>query len=280
MQLIEELLSLAMLTSTLRLALPLAFGALGGFLSERSGVAQVGLEGMMLIGALAAACAAHFTQSAGAGIFAAILAGGTVAAVMALFVLWMSADQIVVGMALNLFVFGLAPFVTKLLFDSTGSSPSLPASLRLNEEYFFLFAFCFLFILYVFHKTFFGLCIRFAGDKPEVLLARGVSVRQVRFINLLGCGALAGLGGSTLSLMLASSYSPMMTAGRGFISLAAIIFGGWKPLPTLAACLLFAFADALQIRLQGALTVPVQFIQILPYMITILVLAFMRRPVG
>jgi simple sugar transport system permease protein len=123
-----------------------------------------------------------------------------------------------------------------------------------------------------------GLWVRFAGEKPEALNAAGVRVNRVRWMAVLTSGALAGLGGASLSIFLSSAFSRNMTAGRGFMALAAMIFGKWKPIPTAIACLLFAFADALQIQLQGVVLwgtepVPVQFIQILPYVMTILVLA-------
>jgi general nucleoside transport system permease protein len=118
-----------------------------------------------------------------------------------------------------------------------------------------------------------GLWVSFAGEHPEALDAAGVRVNRVRWIAVLVSGALAGMGGASLSIFLSSSFSRDMTAGRGFMALAALIFGKWKPLPTALACLLFGFADAIQIRLQGAGSIPVQFIQILPYLVTILVLA-------
>jgi simple sugar transport system permease protein len=129
-------------------------------------------------------------------------------------------------------------------------------------------------IHFVYQKTRAGLLLRFAGENPEALNASGASVKKVRWWAVFACGQLAGWGGGSLSLFLASSYSPNMTAGRGFMALAALIFGGWKPLPTAGACLLFALTDAVQIRLQGQDSfLPVQLIQILPYVVTIIALA-------
>jgi simple sugar transport system permease protein len=130
---------------------------------------------------------------------------------------------------------------------------------------------------WILRQTPFGLWVRFAGEHPEALDAAGVRVNRVRWMGVLISGALAGLGGATLSVFLSSSFSRNMTAGRGFMALAALIFGKWKPVPTALACLLFGFTDALQITLQGVVIggheVPVQFIQILPYVVTIFLLA-------
>lgn len=264
--------------SVLRMGLPLMFVALGGLLSERAGVAQIGLEGMMLIGALLASMTALWTGSTFWGLCAGIGAAMLLALLQAVFVLFLKAEQIIVGTALNLFVFGLAPFLTKIFFDTTGSTPSLPPEQLWSYEFFILFVILVSGYLYVFHRSALGLWVRFAGENPAVLLSHGLSDVKVRLFALLGCGALAGLGGSTLTLMISSSYSPMMSAGRGFMALAAIIFGGWRPLPTLAACLLFAVIDSLQMRLQGGSQIPVQFIQILPYLVTIIALAGFYRP--
>ncbi len=260
--------------SSLRVAVPLIFAAYGGLLSERSGVIQIALEGFLLIGALAGAVTAHYTGSAWLGVLAAAAAGLTLAAVKAFFVLKLKVDQIIAGTAINLLAFGVAPFVTKVLFDSTGSTPSLPIEARFSSAPIFMAAALSLIMTYWFHKTRSGLSVQFAGEAPEALAVAGTSVLKTRWLSLMACGALAGIGGSTLSTYLSSAYSPNMTGGRGFIALAALIFGRWKPIPTLFACLFFGFTDALQIRLQGINSaIPVQFIQILPYLFTVIALA-------
>lgn len=247
--------------------------ATGGLLSERAGVAQLGLEGMMLLGALTASVTALLTGSALAGLTAAMGAGLALALIQALFVLRFRADQIIVGTALNLFVFGLAPFVTKLLFDTTGSPPPLAGEKMMGWEFYTLTALLIGGVLHLYHRSVWGLRLRFAGEAPEVLVSEGLSDARVRLGALAACGLLTGLGGASLTLLISASYSPMMSAGRGFMALAAVIFGAWRPVPTLLACLFFAVIDAAQIRLQGAVDVPVQFIQILPYVVTIVALA-------
>lgn len=253
------------------------FAALGGLLSERSGVAQLGLEGMLLAGALLTSITTLLTGSSLVGVGAGIFAGILLASLQAVFVLRFRADQIIVGMALNLLVFGLAPFITKIFFDTTGSPPPVALEKMWPFEFYLVFAAVLAAYLFLYHRSVLGLWVRFAGENPKVLASQGLSDVKVRWGALLICGALTGLGGSTLTLMISSSYSPMMSAGRGFMALAAVIFGGWRPLPTLAACLFFAIIDAIQIRLQGAVDMPVQFIQILPYIVTIIALAGLYR---
>lgn len=265
------------LMAVLRLSTPLLFVALAGLICERSGVVNLALEAFMLVGAFTGATVAHLTGSPWMGWCAALAAGSLFASFYGLFVLEAKTDQIVTGTAFNLLAAGLIPFSVKILFDSTGSTPSLPLDSRFSWEPYAVAALTTFAVLYVFMKTRWGLRLRFAGENPSALQAAGFSVRSLRWTAVALSGGLAAWGGATLSMALASSYSPMMTAGRGFIGLAALIFGRWKPIPTILACLFFAAADAAQIRLQGAelfgLTVPVQFIQILPYLVTLVALA-------
>lgn len=267
----------ALTLATLRLATPLIFASMGGLVSERSGVVNVALEGFMLMGAFTGAVVGHFYASAWLGLTAAMMAGLCIGALYAFLVIEQKADQIVTGMALNLLVMGLIPFVTKILFNSTGSTPALAVEDRFTFEPLILALALPLALHFWMFQTRSGLWVLFAGEKPEALEAAGVSTRKVRWCAVTLSGLFAAVGGASLSLFLASSYSPLMTGGRGFMALAALIFGKWKPLPALAACFLFALADAVQIRLQGVqlggVEIPVQFIQILPYIVTIIALA-------
>ena len=263
--------------ATMRLATPLVFAAMGGFMSERSGVITVALEGFMLFGAFVGAVTGSFMSSAWIGWGAALLAGLIVGALYALFVIELRANQIITGMAFNLLAMGIIPFITKILFNSTGSTPALLVEDRFSFEPLIIALALVAALTFWLYKTRSGLWLMFAGEHPEALIASGVSVRKVRWASVVLSGGFAAWGGASLSLFLASSYSPLMTGGRGFMALAALIFGKWKPLPTLFACLLFAFADAIQIRLQGVqvggVEIPVQFVQILPYIVTIIALA-------
>ena len=200
------------------------------------------------------------------------------ALVKGLFVLRLRTDQIVTGTAINILAAGLAPFITKLVFDSTGSTPSLNLDERFTSAPVFVALAAMALVTYIFYFTRAGVIWRFSGESPPAVQAAGLSVTKVRWLALGATGILAGLGGGSLSLFLASSYSPNMTAGRGFIALAALIIGKWRPGPTFLACWLFGITEALQIRLQGVSeNIPVQWIQILPYVVTIIALAGFLR---
>lgn len=269
----SDYISFAFLLSILRGATPLVLASLAGLLSERSGIAQIGLEGMMLLGALMAAIGAFAHNSAWVGLLWGSLAGLFTAWIFSFFVLQLKADHIVAGTALNIFCLGLAPPITKYSFDSTGSTPSIDLAHRFTYQPIILSLLALAVVFYVYTFTKSGILLKFAGENSLALTASGHSVKKVRFVSLSICGILCGWAGSSLSLFLSSSYSPYMTSGRGFMALAALILGGWKPLPTFFACLFFAATDAIQMRLQGAETfIPVQFIQVLPYVVTIIAL--------
>jgi ABC-type uncharacterized transport system permease subunit len=267
-----------LIASTLRVSTPLIFAALGGMFSERAGVVNIALEGMMLMGAFGAAVATFALHSPWLGLLCGLGSGVALAVPYGLFVIQLRADQIVSGMAINMLAMGLTPFFCKILYDVTGSTPPIPIAERFQSAPLYivwlLVAACWLWMRY----TPTGLWVSFAGEHPEALDAAGIRVNRVRWAAVLMSGAFAGMGGASLSIYLSSSFSRDMTAGRGFMALAALIFGKWKPLPAAFACLLFGFAEAVQIRLQGVMLwgkdpIPVQFIEILPYIVTVLVLA-------
>lgn len=264
--------------SMLRVSTPLLFAALGGLFCERSGVINIALEGFMLVGAFAGAVIAYQTGSPWLGLGAAAIAGVFLSSLYGFSVITLRADQIVSGTAMNMLAAGATPFLCKILYDSTGNTPGLPLEARLQFAPVAIAWVTLVFCFYWMDFSISGLWVRFAGEHPHALESAGIRVNRVRWVCVLVSGALAGLGGAALSIFLASAFSRGMTAGRGFMALAALIFGKWKPLPTAVACLLFGFTEALQIRLQGVVLwgeepVPVQFIQILPYAVTILVLA-------
>ena len=232
----------------------------------------------MLLGAFAAAAGTLATHSPWLGSMLGAGAGVALAAVYGLFVIRLRANQIVAGTAINMLALGLTPFFCKILYDVTGSTPAIPSAERFQSAPLYLSWLLVGPCWFSLKHTRNGLWVSFAGEHPEALEAAGVRVNRVRWFAVLLSGALAGLGGASLSVFLSSSFSRNMTAGRGFMALAALIFGKWKPVPTALACLLFGFSEALQIRLQGVSLwgerpIPVQFIQILPYVVTILVLA-------
>lgn len=265
---------IGLLLSILRLATPLVFASLGGLFGERAGVINIALEGFMLVGALAGAVVALSTGSAPLGFLAAGIAGALFALVYAAAVIHGRADQVVAGTAMNLLAMGLNPLVLKLLYDSTGGSPSLPLEARF-QDFPLWFAWILALVVWgVTTHTHFGLRMSFAGEKPEALEAAGFSVKKIRYGAVMLSGVLAAWGGASLSLFLASGYSRNMTAGRGFMALAALIIGKWRPLYAVLACVFFGLMEAIQIRAQNVdLFLPSQFIQALPYLTTVIVMA-------
>jgi general nucleoside transport system permease protein len=263
--------------STLRLATPLIFAALGGFLSERSGVVNIALEGFLLVGAFAAAAVALASGSAPLGLLAAALAGALLALLYGVFAVYLNGNQIVAGTAINMLAFALLPLISKALYDATGSTPSIPIEARFSIAPVWIAIGLALVFWLVFRYLRVGLWISFAGEHPEALQSAGVRVKPFRLLMVTASGFFAGMGGATLSIFLSSAYTRNMSAGRGFIALAALILGKWHPLGALVACLFFGLAEALQTRFQGMVLwgtepVPVILVQILPYVVTLVIL--------
>ena len=274
-----DLFSVALIFSTIRLSTPLVLAALGGLFSERSGVINIALEGMMLAGAFTAAAVTYTTGSPWLGIAAAVGAGMAVALLHAVACIRYRADQVVVGTAINILMIGLPGFLSGALFLSSGSTPQIPIEQLLPRAP-ILMAFAFVPLAwYVLYRTPFGLRLRAVGENPEAADAAGLDVAKIRYSGVLLSGALAALGGAYLSIGQSSLFTRNMTSGRGFIALAALIFGKWRPVQTLAACLFFGFTEAITIQIQGVVKlpsgddIPVQFIQMVPYVLTIVVLA-------
>jgi len=283
----KDILTLSLLWSTIRLATPLILAALGGMFSERSGVINIALEGKMLAGAFTAAAVTYAADaklgmgnaSPWIGLLAAIVAGLFIAAIYAVTCIRFKADQVVSGAAINILMFGMPGFLSGAFFLSSGSTPQLPKE-HLIPLTPIVIAFAMVAVSwYVMYRTPFGLRLRSVGEKPEAADAAGVSVNRIRYWGVLIAGVLAGIGGAYLSIGQSSLFTRNMTAGRGFIALAALIFGKWRPIQTMLACLLFGFTEAISIQMQGAVKlpsgedIPVQFIQMVPYVLTIIVLA-------
>lgn len=280
-----ELFSIALIFSTIRLATPLIFAALGGMFSERAGVINIALEGLMLSGAFTAAVVTYETGNPFLGFFCGVVAGGIVAAAYAVMVIQFQADQVVAGFGINFLMLGLPAFISGALYDSTGSTPQIMKEHQLLERYGISIASVLAFAMvpicwYVLYRTPFGLRLRAVGENPEAADTAGVKVLQMRYTAVIISGLLAAAGGAYLSIGQSSLFTRAMTSGRGFIALAALIFAKWRPVPTLLTCLFFGFMEAVTIQLQGASwakingeDIPVQFIQIIPYVLTIIVLA-------
>jgi len=277
-----------LIASTIRLAAPLVLAALGGLFSERSGVINIALEGKMLAGAFTAAAVTYaadtrFGMGAASpwiGLLGGIIAGLFIAVIYAVSCIKFKADQVVSGAAINILMLGIPGFLSGALFLSSGSTPQIPKDRLLPQSPWFIAVVILALVAviwYVVYKTPFGLRLRSVGENPEAADAAGVSVSRIRYAGVLLAGVLAGMGGAYLSIGQSSLFTRNMTVGRGFIALAALIFGKWRPVPTLLACILFGFTEALSIQMQGAKPfgkdIPVQFIQMVPYVLTIVVLA-------
>ncbi|HJQ56203.1 MAG TPA: ABC transporter permease [Vineibacter sp.] len=301
------------LAATLRVATPLILCAMGGLFSERSGVIDIGLEGKMLAAAFVAAAVASVSGSAWAGLGAAILIAEALALLHGFACITHRGNQVVSGVAINILVSGLTVVLGMAWFQRGGQTPSLPPEARfmpitlpgaqvvadvplLGRLYGDLLGghnlIVYLALLtvpitwWILNRTRFGLRLRAVGEAPLAVDAAGISVAWLRYRAVLICGLFTGIAGAYLSIAQNAAFSRDMTAGQGYIALAAMIFGKWKPVPALGACLMFGLLDAIAIRLQGVRLpgvgeVPVQLIQVLPYVLTVILLAgFIGRAIA
>jgi ABC-type uncharacterized transport system permease subunit len=269
----SEILIVSLLFSAVRLATPLLLAALGGLYSERGGVINIALEGLLLAGAFTAAVVTHYSGNPWVGLLAAILAGTFVAWIHGVACIRYRADQVVSGTAINILFLGVPALLSGALFESTGATPQIPQGQLLPLAPIVLAFALVPATWWVLYRTPFGLRLRAVGENPEAADTAGIDVARLRYAGVLISGALAAIGGAYLSIGQASLFTRNMSAGRGFIALAALIFGKWRPVQTMLACLLFGAAEALSIQMQGVSAIPVQFIQIIPYVLTIVVLA-------
>jgi simple sugar transport system permease protein len=293
----DDPLSLLLLTAaaTLRVATPLILCAMGGLFSERSGIIDVGLEGKMLMAAFFAAAVASVTQSAWWGVAAAIAAAEAMALLHGLACITHRGNQVVSGVAINILAAGLTIVWGNAWFQRGGQTPALDGNSRLLPLFFpnagdniLVYAALLSVPLawWIITRTRFGLRLRAVGEMPLAVDTAGISVPWLRYRAVLICGLLTGLAGAYIAIAQNAGFSRDMTAGQGFIALAAVIFGKWRPFPALGACLIFGLLDALAIRLQGVRApligeVPVQLIQALPYLLTVFLLAgFIGRAVA
>jgi simple sugar transport system permease protein len=264
---------IALFGLTLVKATPLIFAALGGVLSERSGVVNIGLEGIMIGGAFAAVCVSGATGSPLLGLFAGVLAGAVLAALLAYVSTKLGFDQIVAGTGLNIVALGAAAFGLVLVYGQPGASHEVPAFGKAGEGALTVLALVLAGLLTLFlNRTPWGLRIRACGENPRAAASAGIDPLRTRFWAVVAGGAIAALGGVYLSLAELDLYSDGMTAGRGYIALAAVIFGRWTPLGATGAALFFGFFSALQYTLQRA-GIPSELMQALPYLAALVALA-------
>ncbi|HZI99381.1 MAG TPA: ABC transporter permease, partial [Gemmatimonadaceae bacterium] len=257
---------------------PYLFAASGGVIAERSGIISLGLEGYMLTGAFSATLGAHYSGSAWIGVLAGIFGGLVFGLLQAVASIRYRADQVVTGIAINLLAIGVTRFFLKLAFASSSNSPRIEGFGGNNALHGFdnpllwlglLVAPVLAFILY---RTPFGLRVRAVGEHPAAAESLGIKASLIQYVAVAISGILAALGGVFLA-MDQHQFTDQMTAGRGFIAVAAVIFGRWDPVRAALACLFFAFAETLQIQLQGTELIPSQFVEMIPYLLTIIALA-------
>lgn len=295
-----------LMAATVRVATPLILASLAGLFSERSGVIALGLEGMMLGAAFAAAATAAVSGSAWLGLGAGVATATSLALLLSFACITHRGNQVVAAMAVNIMVAGLGPTLALAWFNLGGQTPQLDAAgqrftslvwpwaaearempvpgllyaewLSGHNLIVYLAVALVPLAAWVLYRTRFGLRLRAVGENPHAVDTAGISVNRLRYEAVLISGLLCGVAGTYLSTAASSGFVRDMTAGKGYLALAALIFGKWKPWPTFFACLLFAFADALATRLQGVAlplvgVIPVQFILALPYVLTVLLLA-------
>jgi simple sugar transport system permease protein len=282
------MIQLEIISASIRMATPLTLASLGGVFSERSGVVNIALEGILLNGAFAAVVATHFTSNPWMGVLAAVLVGFLTALIHAMVTITFKADHIVSGVAVNLLALGATQFTCWVVYGNSGNServvglpvwhipvinrvPVLGQILSGHSPLVYLAILLVLLAHFLLFKTIFGLRLRSVGEYPLAADTMGVKVALMRYCGVLISGVLAGLGGAFLSLN-THYFVKNMSGGRGFIALAAMIFGKWTPFGAAGACLLFGFLEALQMSLQGG-GMPTQFIQMIPYLATMIVLA-------
>lgn len=287
---LSQILSVTFLVSFIRSVVPLLLTGLGGLFSERSGVVNIALDGLIIFGALAGAVTTLTLEpqlgasAAWVGWLAGALVGGLIAWIHAVLSIKYRADQVISGTAINLLATGVPSVILQAMYGSSTESPKIENPLPLwgvgemrfsPPVYFALLAVAVTW--YVLYRTPYGLRLRATGEKPSAAASMGVNVQRMRYSAVILSGVLAGTAGVFLSIGNLAGYTRNMSAGMGFIALAALIFGQWKPLGVLGATILFGFLQALSLTLDGRDILPSSLVATLPYLITILVLVFTGR---
>jgi len=290
-ELIDVIFNINTFSAAIRISVPLVFAAIGGVFSERAGVINLGLEGMLLAGAFAGVLGSYLTGNPYLGVLLAMIVGALTAWLLGIFTLKFEANHVVCGVGLNILILGITTWLMQILWGSRGTSDnvtglkeitipglvSVPVIGKLFGSHnilVYLMFFAVAFSWVVLYKTPFGLRLRMVGEHPKAADTLGIKIRKIQYSSLIYSGILCGLGGAYLSLGQLNWFSMNMSAGRGYMALAANIFGNWNPLGAFGASYLFAFTDAMQMRMQALnLPIPSEIIQMIPYVLTILVLA-------
>jgi simple sugar transport system permease protein len=269
---------LSFLTQMLRISVPYLFAASGGVIAERAGIISLALEGFMLTGAFAATLGSYYSGNPWIGVLCGLLGGLVFGMIHAVATIRYRADQVVVGIAINLLAVGVTRFFLKLAFASSSNSPRINgfhtdlSARGFDNPLLWMGLLVAPLLAFVLYRTRFGLRVRAVGEHPDAAESVGIPVARVRYVAVALSGMLAALGGVYLALD-QHQFTDQMTAGRGFIAIAAVIFGRWDPVRAALACLLFAAAETLQIQLQGNHVIPSQFVEMIPYLLTIVALA-------
>lgn len=272
------------LLSATRIATPLILGALGGLFSERSGVINIAIEGMMLMGAFAAVAVSYFTGNPWLGVLGAMAAGGLFALIHAVICVTYQGNQTISGTAINIMGMALTIYLMRMIFHTEGTANinySLPrwgiGIVRFNPITYFAFILVGV-AWFVMYKTKFGLHVRSVGEHPAAADTMGISVEKIRYYAVIISGILAGMAGASLSIGEGSFFVRGMSGGRGFMALAIMIIGKWHPLGVVFGAFLFAIFEALQISIAVVVNIPSQIVQMTPYVVTLLTLVgFMGR---
>jgi len=289
-----DVITVGLFAASLRMATPIAFASLGGIFSERVGIINIGLEGMMLTSAFTGVATTYFSGNPWLGVLAAVLAGGLLGLFHALLTVKFVGNQIVSGTGINIFALGFTAYMSQVLWGSRGASESVQGleviSIPLLKDIpiigevigthtplVYLMLIMTVLSYVVLFKTPIGLRIRAVGEHPAAADTAGIDVFKTKYLCVMVSGMLAGLGGAFLSLGHLNLFAWGMTGGRGFIAMAAMIFGKWMPFGAFGASFLFGFADALQMRLQALGLLPPQIILAIPYILTVAVLAGVVR---
>lgn len=291
---IIDIINVGLFAAALRMATPLVFASLGGIFSERVGIINIALEGMMLTGAFTGVLATFYSGNPWLGVLAAVLVGGLLGLLHAFLTVKFAGNQVVSGTGINILALGFTAYMCQIVWGSRGASqsvqglgtlsipvlkdiPILGDILGSHTPLVYLMLIVVVVSYIVLFKTPIGLRIRAVGEHPAAADTAGINVYRTKYLWLMISGMLAGLGGAFLSLGHLNLFVWGMTGGRGFIALAAMILGGWLPFGALGASLLFGFADALQMRLQALGLLPSQIILTIPYVLTVIVLAGVVR---
>ncbi|MGM0378598.1 MAG: ABC transporter permease [Bacillota bacterium] len=291
----------ALFASAFRLATPLILSSLGGIFSEKSGVVNIALEGIMIMGAFFSVLTIRYIPNAWVGVLVAMIVGMITASLLAVLAIHLKANQVVAGVAINLLAASLVAFIINIVWN--GASRTDEASVFLNENPFkflenipligkffdglspFTYLAVFLVVIsyYVLNKTSFGLRLRAVGEHPRAADTVGIDVYKIRYIAVIISGAFAGLSGASLTLGAVPIFNTGMTAGKGFIAIAAMIFGKWKTFGALGASVFFGFAESIKIQAGtiGLTSVPSSFLSMIPYVATVIALVlFVGKSVG